>query len=68
MAEYTDEAGILHLAHIVEVIPEGKTAPLEFVRERVHDLILSTRKHNLEKNLEKQLLEEARKNNKYVIY
>ena len=67
-AEYTDEAGILHLAHIAEVIPEGKTAPLEFVRQRVHDLILSTRKHNLEKNLERQLLEEARKNNKYVIY
>lgn len=67
-AEYTDEAGILHLAHIAEVIPEGKTAPQEFVRERIQDLILSTRRYNLEKDLERKLLEEARKNNKYVIY
>ena len=66
--EYTDAAGNLHLAHITEMIPEGKTAPEEFVREHIRDLILSTRKHNLEVSLERDLLEDARANNKYVIY
>lgn len=66
--EYTDAAGNLHLAHIVEMIAEGKTAPVEFVREHIRDLILSTRKHNLEVSLERELLEDARANNKYVIY
>jgi len=66
--EYTDAAGHLHLAHITEMIAEGKTAPEEFVRERIRDLILSIRKHNLEVSLERELLEDARRHNKYVIY
>ena len=66
--EYTDAAGNLHLAHITEMIAEGKTAPEEFVRDRIRDLILSTRKHNLEVSLEQDLLEDARSGNKYVIY
>ncbi len=66
--EYTDESGILHLAYLTEFIPEGKTAPEEFCREHIRDLILSARKHELEVNLEQGVLEDARKNNKYVIY
>lgn len=67
-AETTDEAGILHLAYIVDVVPEGKTAPQEFCASRIRDLILSSRKHELESNLEQSLLEDARKNKKFVIY
>jgi len=66
--EYTDEDGILHLAYLAELVPEGKTAPQEYCEERVRDLILSARKHALEVSLEQDVLEDARKNNKYVIY
>lgn len=66
--EYTDENGILHLAYLTEQVPEGKTAPLEYCEDRIRELILSGRKHTLEESLEQDVLEDARKNNKYVIY
>ena len=66
--EYTDENGILHLAYLAEQVPEGKTAPLEYCEDRIRELILSGRKHTLEESLEQDVLEDARKNNKYVIY
>jgi len=67
-AKLPDDAGNLRVAYVVEMIPEGKTAPLEYVTERIRDLILSARKHALESTLEQDLLEDARKNNKFVIY
>ena len=67
-AEFTDDAGNLHLAYIVEMVPAGKTAPLEYCSERIKDIILSTRKHALETGLEKDLLEDAIQSNKFVIY
>lgn len=66
--EYTDDNGILHLAYLAEQVPEGKTAPLEYCEDRIRELILSGRKHTLEESLEQDVLEDARKNNKYVIY
>ena len=66
--ESQDEYGNLHAVYVVEMVQEGKTAPLEYCEERIRDLILSSRKHNLEESLEKNLLENARKNNKFVIY
>ena len=67
-AEVPDEAGNLHIAYIVEMVPEGKTAPMEYVTERIRDLILSGRKHKLESDLERDLLEDARRSQKFVIY
>lgn len=67
-AEITDEAGNLHLAYIVDMVPGGKTAPLEYCTERIKDIILSARKHSLETSLEKNLLEDAIQNKKFVIY
>ena len=56
------------MIYVVEQVAEGKTAPLEYCGERIRDLILSARKHNLEEGLTEDLLEDARKNNKFVIY
>ena len=67
-AEIKDDSGNLHLAYIQEMIPEGKTAPLEYCRERISDLVLSARRHQLQLDLEESLLEDARKNNKFVTY
>ena len=66
--EATDESGILHAVYVAELVQEGKTAPQEYCEERIRDLILSARKHALEEGLEKDLLEDARINNKFVIY
>ena len=66
--EVPDESGNLHVIYVVEQVGEGKTAPLEYCAERIRDLILSARKHALEEGLTENLLEDARKNNKFVIY
>jgi hypothetical protein len=66
--EWTDENKVLHLACLVDMIPEGRTAPLEYCIPRIRDLILSGRKHELEAQLEQDVLQDARKNKKLVIY
>ena len=67
-AELPDGNGNLRVAYIVEMAPESKPAPMEYVVERVRYLILSNRKHKLEADLEQELLEDARENQKFVIY
>ena len=67
-AELPDETGNLRIAYIVDMVPQGKTAPEEFCAERIRDIILNTRKHSLTTQLEQDLLEDARRNNKFVIY
>ena len=67
-AEITDEAGITHFAYIADMVPAGRTAPVEYCSERIRDMILSGRKHALLKSLEQDLLEDARRNNKFIIY
>ena len=66
--EWTDENNVLHPAYLVEWVPAGKTAPLEYCKPRIRDLVLSSRKHELEQRLEQDVLQDARKNNKLVIY
>ena len=67
-AEIKDDSGNLHLAYIAEIVQEGKTAPLDYCRERIRDLVVSARRHQLQLSLEESLLEDARKNNKFVTY
>ena len=67
-AEVTDEAGNLHIAYIVEMVQDGKPAPQEYVTDRIRDLILSGRRHKLESDLERDLLEDALRTQKFVIY
>ena len=63
-----DDAGILHIAYMADMVSEGNPAPQEYCTDRIRDLILSGRKHALEVSLEQDLLEDARRNNKFVIY
>jgi len=67
-AELPDDAGNLRILYVVDMVQEGKTAPLEYCRERIRDLVLSARKHDLQTQLEQHLLEDARKNNRFVTY
>ena len=66
--EIPDEGGNLHVIYVTELVAEGKTAPLDYCEERIRDLILSARKHALEAGLTENLMEDARRNNKFVIY
>lgn len=68
LAQVDDGSGVLRIAYVADMVPEGKYAPLEYCMERIRDLILSSRKHRLEGELEKDLLEDARRNQKFVIY
>ena len=67
-AEVDDGSGNLRIAYIAEMAPEGKPAPVEYVTERIRDIILSNRKRKLETDLEQDLLEDALRNQKFVIY
>ena len=66
--ELTDPSGNLRIAYIVETVREGKTAPLDFCRERIRDIILNSRKHTLASSLEQDLLSEARSNGTFIVY
>ena len=57
--ETEDEAGNKHVIFVAEYVPEGKTAPLEYCQERIREILLSARKHDLEEGLEKSLMEDA---------
>jgi hypothetical protein len=67
-AEVKDDSGNLKIAYFVELVPAGSPAPLEFCQDRVRDIILSNRKHDLETRLEQDLLKDAFRNRKFVIY
>lgn len=46
----------------------GTLAPLEYCEERIRDIIISNRRHALLTQLEQDLLKDAQKKNKLVIY
>ena len=66
--ELPDENGNLRVAYIVKMVPQGSPAPLEYCEERIRDIILSARKHELVTGLERDLLNDARNKEKFVIY
>ena len=57
----------LMAAYVVEIQRKG-TAPLEFVSDRIRDILMSARKHDLMNSLERDLLENALERKKFVIY
>lgn len=66
--ELTDPSGNLRIAYVVASVKEGKTAPLDFCREKVREIIINARKHALAESLEQDLLEEARSDGKFIVY
>ena len=65
--EKTDTSGIMNVAFVADMIPAGKMAPQEYSAALIKDMIISARKQKLLKNLEWDLLEDARKNGKFEI-
>lgn len=66
--EITKEDGTLNLAYIVEVVEAGQAEPVEYCRDRIRDVILSGRKHDLLTTLEQDLIEDAKNKEIFVIY
>lgn len=63
-----DSLGRMRVSYVSEMVKKGELAPLEYCGERIKDIIISVRKHELLSELETELLEDARKNGTYIIY
>ncbi len=66
--EIPDERGDVKIAYICEMQKAGTLAPLEYCEDRIRDIIISNRRHALLTELEQDLLKDAQKKNKLVIY
>ena len=66
--EFKGDDGNLRVAYVVELVKKGEPAPLEYCADRIRDIILSARKHELVSGLEQELLNDARNKEKFVIY
>ena len=66
--ERKDTAGVVSLAYISEQIRAGELAPLDYCAPSIKDMIISSRKQSLITSLERDLLNDARKNGQFVIY
>ena len=66
--ELKGDDGNLRVAYVVDIVRKGNPAPLDYCAERIEDIILSTRKHELAGSLERDLLKDALGKGKLVIY
>lgn len=66
--EKEDEYGKMNVAYIADFIPAGETAPLEYCRPRIRNIIISVRKQKLISDLEQDLLADARDKGKYKVF
>ena len=66
--EKADGLGNVSVAYVLEVIREGRQAPLEYCAGRIREIILNARKHALVSSLEQDLLKDAEEKEKIVIY
>jgi len=58
----------VRMAQVTNVVGSGEAAPVEYERARIREMILSARKQDLLSGLERDLLETARADRKFVIH
>lgn len=68
VVEIPDGNGNVNIAYISSMMKAGTTGPVEYYREMIKDIILSTRKQALLSSLERDLLENARSQENFVVY
>ena len=66
--EFVGDDGLLRVAYVVDMVQKGSPAPLDYCEERIKDVLLSARKHELVGGLERDLLNDALAKGKFVIY
>ena len=67
-AEVPDGNGSLNIVYFFSLMRAGQTGPVEYFEEQIRDIILSTRKQALLSRLERDLIENARNQENFVIY
>ena len=66
--EMREERGDVKLAYVLETLRAGTLAPLDFCEDRIRDIIINTRKHQLLSTLEQDLLDNALAKENFIIY
>jgi len=66
--EVREERGDVKLAYILETRRAGTPAPLDYCEDRIRDIIISSRKHQLLTTLEQDLLKNALSKDNLIIY
>ena len=66
--ELPDERGDVKIAYICDIQRVGELADIDYCRNRIKDIIISTRKQSLLSNLEKELLSDALDKESLIIY
>lgn len=66
--EMPDGGNNVSVAFIVDSRKAGDDAPLDFCEDRIRDIIISGRKHELLSGLEQDLIEDAKVKENFVIY
>ena len=66
--EKVDTLGVARLAYISNILRKGEVAPIEYAAPSIRDIIISSRKQALISSLERDLLNDARENGKFVIH
>ena len=67
-AELPDGNGNLNIVYFFSLMRAGQTGPVEYFEKQIRDIILSTRKQALLARLERDLIENARNQENFVIY
>lgn len=66
--EVPDGEGNVSVAFIADYRKAGEIAPVDYCRERIRDIIISGRKHELLVGLERDLIEDAKVKKNFEIY
>ena len=67
-AELPDGNGNLNIVYFFSLMRAGQTGPVDYFEEQIRDIILRTRKQALLSRLERDLIENARNQENFVIY
>ena len=65
--ERTDTNNVKSMAYVLDVMPSGKIAPVEYSAPFIKDMIISSRKQTLLSTLEQDLMKDARESGKFEI-
>lgn len=66
--EIQEDRGDVKIAYVLAMQKAGTLAPIDYCEERIKDIIISNRKHELLSTLEQDLLDDALAKKKFVVH
>lgn len=64
----SDGLGHDNVAFLIDYVPDGSYAPVDYCSKRIEEIILSARKHALSTEFETKLIEEALESEQLIVY